>query len=98
MQEFLAAPGNQAEIETALRIRAVETALFSLFGKGKLHGTIHTCVGQEFSGVLAGKNLRQGDFVFSNHRCHGHFIAATQNWRGLVDELIGNKDGVCEEQ
>jgi 2-oxoisovalerate dehydrogenase E1 component len=39
--------------------------------------------------------LREGDFVTSNHRCHGHFIGATQNWRGLIDELVGNRDGVC---
>lgn len=92
---FIADPANRNEIERALRIRAVETALINLFGKGRLHGTIHTCVGQEFSGALLGKHLREGDFVTSNHRCHGHFIAATGDWRGLVDEIVGNRDGVC---
>ena len=81
-------------IEQALLIQAVENELLALFGRGKLHGTIHTCVGQEFSGVAVGAKLEPGDFVTSNHRCHGHFIAATGNWRGLVDELIGNSRGV----
>ncbi len=78
-----------------MRIRAVENALYDLFGKGKLHGTIHTCIGQEFSGAVLGKYVREHDFVTSNHRCHGHFIGATNNWRGLIDELVGNEDGVC---
>src|SRR5262249_52060878 len=82
-------------ITTALRIRAGPDALIDLFAKGKLHGTIHTCVGQELTGAIIGPLLADGDFVTSNHRCHGHFIGATGNWRGLVDEIIGNLDGVC---
>jgi 2-oxoisovalerate dehydrogenase E1 component len=94
-RRFLEDERNYGEIECALRIRAVETCLYGLFGRGKLHGTIHTCIGQEFSGVLSGKHLRAGDFVTSSHRCHGHFVAATGQWRGLIDEIIGNADGVC---
>ena len=93
--EFVSSPANLFEVECALRIRAVESALYDLFGKGKLHGTIHTCLGQEFSGALLGKHLRAGDFVTSNHRCHGHFIGATGDWKGLIDEIVGNEDGVC---
>ncbi len=92
---FIEEPKNRAEVECALRIRVVENALYDLFGRGKLHGTIHTCIGQEFSGAILGKYLRQHDYVTSNHRCHGHFIGATGNWRGLVDELLGNQHGVC---
>jgi 2-oxoisovalerate dehydrogenase E1 component len=92
---FLADPANRDVVDSALRIRAVETALYDLFGKGKLHGTIHTCIGQEFSGAILGRYIRAADFVTSNHRCHGHFIGATGDWRGLIDELVGNRDGVC---
>lgn len=86
---------NTKAIEQCILVRVLETALLDLFGKGKLHGTIHTCVGQELTGILVGRNLTDGDFVTSNHRCHGHFIGATGNWRGLIDEIIGNEDGVC---
>jgi len=92
---FLEDPQSRPVLEAALRVRAVETKLLELFGKGKLHGTIHTCVGQELTGILVGQALEPGDFVTSNHRCHGHFIGATGNWRGLVDEIIGNAAGVC---
>lgn len=86
---------GRMQVMNALLIRAVEETLLQLFGRGKLHGTVHTCVGQEFTGVAVAAALRRGDFVTSNHRCHGHFIAATGNWRGLVDEVVGNADGVC---
>jgi TPP-dependent pyruvate/acetoin dehydrogenase alpha subunit len=95
LHNFINDPKNRNVVECALRIRAVETTLYDLFGKGKLHGTIHTCIGQEFSGAVLGKYLQSGDFVTSNHRCHGHFIAATSNWKGLIDEIVGNQDGVC---
>nr|WP_321986765.1 thiamine pyrophosphate-dependent enzyme [uncultured Lichenicoccus sp.] len=92
---FISDIKNKSTVQCALRIRAVENSLYELFGKGKLHGTIHTCIGQEFSGAMLRKHLRADDFVTSNHRCHGHFIASTGNWRGLIDELVGNGDGVC---
>jgi 2-oxoisovalerate dehydrogenase E1 component len=92
---FLSSAANRPRIETALRIKAVEEALYHAFGQGKLHGTIHTCIGQEFSGALLGSYLQEQDFVTSNHRCHGHFIGATGDWRGLIDEIVGNGDGVC---
>jgi 2-oxoisovalerate dehydrogenase E1 component len=92
---FLSNAVNRPRVETALRIKAVEEGLYHAFGQGKLHGTIHTCIGQEFSGALLGNYLRAKDFVTSNHRCHGHFIGATGDWRGLIDEIVGNADGVC---
>jgi 2-oxoisovalerate dehydrogenase E1 component len=88
-------PESRDAVLTALRIRAVESALYDAFGKGQLHGTIHTCIGQEFSGVAICRKLQRDDFVTSNHRCHGHFIATTGQWRGLIDELVGNVEGVC---
>src|SRR3546814_8090361 len=44
--------------------------------------------------MVAGR-LTERDFITSNHRCHGHFIAATGNWHGLIDEIVGNARGVC---
>jgi 2-oxoisovalerate dehydrogenase E1 component len=92
---FVESAGGRRLVEQALLIRAVETELLRLFAAGRLHGTIHTCVGQEFSGVVIGRELRDGDFVTSSHRCHGHFIGATGNWQGLIDEIVGNARGVC---
>ena len=83
------------DILEAYRIRSIETAFLKAFGKGKLNGTIHTCVGQEFSAVALGKVLSSNDWITSSHRCHGHFISKTKNWKSLVDELFGKKTGIC---
>src|SRR3546814_3790903 len=76
---FAGAGGTRPLLEDALLIRAVETGLYALFGKGKLHGTIHTCVGQEFSAVMVAGRLTERDFITSNHRCHGHFIRSEEH-------------------
>ncbi len=86
---------NPCFIETALRIRLVEVMFLELFSLGKMNGTVHTCVGQELSAVAVGQFLNGNDWVTSNHRCHGHFISKTGNWKGLVDELMGLESGVC---
>lgn len=82
-------------LQQALLIREVEAKFLELFAQGRMNGTVHTCVGQEFSACAVAGQLRAGDWVTSNHRCHGHFIAKTGNWRGLIDELMGLKSGVC---
>ena len=84
-----------SEIREAILIRCVENKFLELFSRGMMNGTVHTCVGQEFSAIAVMKNLGDGDWVTSNHRCHGHFIAKTKNWKGLIDELMGLESGVC---
>jgi 2-oxoisovalerate dehydrogenase E1 component len=82
-------------ISEAILIRLVEEKFLELFAQGKMNGTVHTCVGQEFSAVAVAGQLTRDDWVTSNHRCHGHFISKTKNWQGLIDELMGLKSGVC---
>jgi 2-oxoisovalerate dehydrogenase E1 component len=86
---------NHRILKEALRIRKVEEKFLELFSLGKLNGTVHTCVGQEFSALAFAGQLKKKDFVFSNHRCHGHYIAFTGDVRGLVAELLGKASGTC---
>jgi len=81
-------------MELGLVIRAAEERLLALYSEGRISGTIHTCVGQELSGAAVGLHLAEGDYVFSNHRCHGHFLARTQNIKGLLAEVMGLQTGV----
>jgi len=78
-----------------LLIRGVEQRLLKLFGENRLFGTVHTCIGQEFSAVALAQALGPGDVVFSNHRCHGHFLARTGDVDGLIAEIMGKRTGVC---
>ena len=77
----------------AILIRAVEERLLDLFAQGKLFGTVHTCIGQEWSGMAVAEFLREGDLIFSNHRCHGHFLARTDDVEGLIAEVMGKRTG-----
>jgi 2-oxoisovalerate dehydrogenase E1 component len=76
-------------------VRAFEQRLLRLFSEGKLFGTVHTCIGQEFTGVAVASHLRNGDLIFSNHRCHGHYLARTGNAQGLMAEVMGRVSGIC---
>lgn len=33
--------------------------------------------------------------MFSNHRCHGHYLARTGDARGLLAEIMGLPEGIC---
>jgi 2-oxoisovalerate dehydrogenase E1 component len=93
-------PASKAEdllrlYEKIALIRSVETGLLAQFAEGKISGTIHTCVGQELTGIAVAEALEDGDLIFSNHRCHGHYIARTGDVDGLVAEVLGRESGAC---
>ena len=77
-------------------IRKIETKLLELYKEGHISGTVHTCVGQEYTGAIIGKYFKKGDLVVSNHRGHGHYISVTNDIYGLISELLGKKDGASK--
>jgi TPP-dependent pyruvate/acetoin dehydrogenase alpha subunit len=76
-------------------IRRFEERLLELFDVGLLNGTTHACIGQEADCVAVMEHLQDSDHVFSNHRCHGHYLAKTGDARGLLAEIMGLPEGVC---
>ncbi len=78
-----------------VEIRKFEETLLDLFSQGKLAGTTHTYIGQEAIAVSAMSYMKDEDAVFTNHRCHGHFIAYGGNRKELLAEIMGKKEGVC---
>jgi acetoin:2,6-dichlorophenolindophenol oxidoreductase subunit alpha len=77
-------------------IRRFEESLLDLFSQGKLVGTTHTYIGQEANGVGVIDHLDPAvDTIFSNHRCHGHYLAFTDDAFGLLCEVMGKAPGVC---
>lgn len=76
-------------------IRLVEENLLEMFSRGLLGGTTHTSIGQEANAIgVIGAIDRSIDTVWSNHRCHGHFIAYCGEIAGLVAEIMGRTTGV----
>lgn len=86
---------NQALFYAMLRIRRFEETVLELFPQGVFYGTVHTYLGQEANAVGVLSHLQTGDIVFSNHRCHGHFLAYGGDMRALFAELMGRRNGVC---
>ena len=86
---------HKETIRTSLLIRKVEEKLLQLYAEGKLHGTIHTCVGQELIGPCLVTELWKDDFIVTGHRGHGHYIARTGDFKGLIAEIMGKETGVC---
>ena len=87
---------ERALYERMALIRRFEETLLELFAAGELHGTTHTCIGQEADavGVIACLDPDR-DVVVSNHRCHGHYLAFTDDVDGLLREVMGRVGGVC---
>ena len=77
------------------RIRRFEETVLENFPKGVFYGTTHTYLGQEANAVGVLSHIRAGDPVFSNHRCHGHFLAYGGDMHALFAELMGKETGVC---
>ena len=84
------------QFKKAFFIRKTEELFLELFKEGKISGTVHTCIGQEFTGIFASKYSIKGDFIVTNHRGHGHYIAFTQDYKGLINELLGNSNGTSK--
>ena len=86
---------DRTTIISLLKIRAFEEKLLELFSEGKINGTTHTCIGQEEVSVAIMPLLEKEDYVFSNHRGHGHYLARFNDMEGLFAEIMGKKGAVC---
>lgn len=80
--------------EMLYRIRTFEETVLENFPRGIFFGTTHTYMGQEANAVGVLSQLAEQDIVFSNHRCHGHFLAYGGDPFALFAELMGKPQGV----
>lgn len=74
-------------------VRCFEQRVLELFSEGQLNGTTHVCIGQEAAEVGIVSHLEPSDLVFSNHRCHGHYLLHQHDAAGLLAELMGRNSG-----
>ncbi|MGE7114115.1 thiamine pyrophosphate-dependent dehydrogenase E1 component subunit alpha [Lysinibacillus sp. NPDC047702] len=77
-------------------IRKFEETLKQLYQQGKIHGTMHLCIGQEATAVGACFPLNNEDKITSTHRGHGHSIAKGTDVKKMVAELLGKVTGHCK--
>ncbi|MBI5641871.1 MAG: thiamine pyrophosphate-dependent dehydrogenase E1 component subunit alpha [Deltaproteobacteria bacterium] len=76
-----------------LKIRMFEEKIVELYPEQEMKCPVHLCIGQEAIAAGVCLNLRKEDYVFSNHRGHGHTIAKGGALRPLMAEFYGKKTG-----
>ena len=76
-----------------LRIRMAEETILNLYPEQEMRCPIHLCIGQEAipAGVCA--NLRKEDYIMSNHRSHGHYLAKGGDMKAMFAEIYGKSTG-----
>ena len=79
-----------------IEIRRFEELVEKLFQQGKVHGTMHLCIGQEATAVGACYALNKKDMITSTHRGHGHSLAKGMRADRMLAELLGKETGYCK--
>ncbi|MFD3581574.1 thiamine pyrophosphate-dependent dehydrogenase E1 component subunit alpha [Streptomyces sp. NPDC058683] len=87
---------DDGDLRLLLTVRRFEEALLRLFEQGRIDGTTHTCLGQEYVPVALKPLLTEHDYVFSHHRGHGHYLARFEDPVPLLAEIMGRTGGVCD--
>ena len=76
-------------------IRNFEEKAIKEVEKGNIEGSVHLYAGEEASATAVMMQLTDKDYIASTHRGHGHCIAKGVDVKGMMKELFGKKDGVC---
>lgn len=79
--------------ETMLKIRMVEERIVELYPEQEIKCPVHLCIGQEAIAAGVCANLKKEDYVFSNHRSHGHYLANGGDLKKMMAELYGRQTG-----
>lgn len=77
------------------RIRVFEQAVGQRFRNGDIHGFVHTSIGQEAIAAGVCSLLRDGDYLTTTHRGHGHCLARGADPTAMMAELFGRETGSC---
>lgn len=76
-----------------LRVRRTEERIAELYARQEMRCPVHLCIGQEAVAVGVCASMSPGDYVFSSHRSHGHYLAVGGDLRALLAELHGRATG-----
>jgi pyruvate dehydrogenase E1 component alpha subunit len=77
-------------------IRVFETRVSGEAQAGRLPGNTHLYAGQEAVAVGVCMALREGDYIASTHRGHGHSIAKGCEVAPMMAEIFGKATGTCK--
>ncbi len=75
------------------RIHKVQLRIESLYHLDEMKTPVHLCIGQEAVAVGVCANLARDDYVTSNHRGHGHYLAKGGDLKRMIAELHCKETG-----
>lgn len=76
-----------------LRIRACEESLIDPILNGDVHCPCHLYSGEEAVAAGVCASLKKTDYIFGNHRSHGHFLAKGGSMKELIAEIYCKETG-----
>lgn len=88
------APGALLALyRTMMRIRICEESLVEPILSGEIKTPCHLCTGQEAIAAGICSALESTDYIWGNHRSHGHFLAKGGSMKELVAEIYCRRTG-----
>lgn len=81
---------------TMVRIRYCEESLVEPILSHEIHTPCHLYSGQEATATGVCAALSSEDYVFGNHRSHGHYIAKGGSIKELIAEIYCKETGCCK--
>lgn len=75
------------------RIRLCEESLIQPITDGSIRCPVHLYSGEEAIATGVCSALKKHDYVFGNHRSHGHFLAKGGNMSAMIAEIYGKVTG-----
>ena len=76
-----------------LRIRIVEEKIAQVYPEHEIRCPTHLCIGQKAVPAGISAHLADRDYVFSNHRSHGHYLAKGGDLKAMIAELYSRATG-----
>ncbi len=78
---------------TMLKIRRFEEKIVDIYPAQEMKTPVHLYIGEEAIAAGVCANLKKDDYIFSNHRNHGHCIAKGADIKLFMAEFYGKVTG-----
>jgi acetoin:2,6-dichlorophenolindophenol oxidoreductase subunit alpha len=79
--------------KTMLRIRLAEESLVEPIKRGEIKTPVHLYTGEEAIATGLCAVLNKEDYIFGNHRSHGHYLAKGGDMGKMISEIYGKETG-----
>src|SRR5437764_14638104 len=80
-------------LQTMMLIRRFEEGAGEMYARAKVGGFLHLSIGEEATIVGSARARREGDYLVSTYRCHGHALVRGTPPENVMAELFGRVDG-----